>query len=227
MNRRTVLKLAELSLFVFPKVVKLEEYSPLEDYCKIEELDLINIKKDVYITIDDGPRKDFNSIFDKLKENDKFTFFMLGCLLNTEKGYYSACKTLEKGHTIGNHSYNHPSFSSINIDKAKSEIERTHNFITKIYSDVGVKPEFVFRFPYGDPGFQVIKKQERIIHTGSPTKKEEINNFLNSLGYKSYFWDVDTEDWRYYAHSRSLNSVLNRIKNTKNNDVVLMHEFPI
>lgn len=183
---------------------------------------LVKEKKSVYLTIDDGPRKT-KSILNKLKNEDKVTFFMLGELLNDN--YLNACAVLERGHIIGNHSYSHPEFSKISIDRAKREIEMTHKLIEKIYNDTGIKNPKLFRFPYFDPGFYM-KKDSNIL-VGDPTKKKEISNFLKALGYKICECDIDTQDWRYYTRQRRLCDIIRDGENAKEGDVILVHELPI
>jgi len=60
---------------------------------------------------------------------------------------------IHKGYTIANHSYTHPHFSKISIEKAKDEISKTDELINEIYALANVERKHKwFRFPYGDKG---------------------------------------------------------------------------
>lgn len=214
MNRRDFLKVG-LSL----------PFSPLTNLDNYEEKLYFEAKKDIYLTIDDGPRQNLENILKNIMPEDRLTFFVLGCLLENKNGHLAACNLLEKGHALGNHSYSHPNFSFISLDEAKKEIEKTHILLSKIYKDVSVKEELLFRFPYGNPGFQVIKWNNNI--TGSPEKKQELNKFLKSLGYKIYYWDFDMEDWEYYKHKKTISDLLCEVEEFKENQIVMAHEIPV
>jgi len=177
--------------------------------------------KKIYVTIDDGPKNDMDVILEELGEK-KVTFFMIGELLDTNYGFNIACKTLELGHEIGNHSYSHPEFSKISVDKAKKEIERTGKIINNVYKSVGKKNPLLFRFPYGDSGYYFGKRG----FVGNRDKKKEIAEFLSELGYTTYYWTLDTEDWKYYR-GMSFDKIMRNLRKTKNNDIVLMHDLPI
>jgi len=148
-------------------------------------------KKRVYLTIDDCPRKNMADIIKILGEN-KATFFCVGEYIKQRTQV--VFEAIENGHQIGNHSYTHPSFSKLNLDKAKEEIDKTGSLIDSIYREVGVKNPRLFRFPYGDEGNQ--------------RTRELLNEFLFSEGYKSFRWDLDVEDYRFYStHSPTHNEV--------------------
>lgn len=179
-------------------------------------------KESVYLTIDDGPRRT-KSILNKLKDDDKATFFMIGKLLNSR--YLDACAVLENGHIIGNHSYSHPKFSEISTDRAKKEIETTHKLIEKIYEDTGIKNPKLFRFPYFDPGFYI--KRYSNVFAGDLAKKKEISNFLKELGYKVCNCNIDTKDWEYYTKQKNLGDIIRDGQNAKEDDIIVVHELPV
>ena len=185
----------------------------------------------VYLTIDDGPRKFMDGLLDNLRVEDKLTFFMVGELLNTKNGYRRACRALELGHVIGNHSYSHPSFSNISFDSTKREIEKTEKLIDLVYRDVGFVNPKLFRFPYGDPGhYYKFDKKIFIKECGDISKKKEISEFLKERGYVDFLWDLDTEDWRFYAKKdkkREMSEILDNCNSVSNLDIVLMHDLPI
>lgn len=167
-----------------------------------------------------------------LNGDHKVTFFFVGRNLKTKSGYLWACRALEEGHLIGNHSYTHPSFSRISLDRARREIEDTDILLSKVFMDVGFS-EFprLFRFPFGNPGFYLSSNGGLSKEIGNPAHKERIAKFLNELCYTSYMWDVDTEDWRYYAkresRKRDLSQIIDNCMKTRGNEIVLAHDLPI
>jgi len=167
-------------------------------------------KTDIYLTIDDGPRDSMKDILSSLGYNSS-TFFMIG--RNLEKNKEIAKNALEKGHLIGNHTYSHYKFSNLSMDMVKEEIEKTHSLIDEVYNDVSIENPKLFRFPYGDRGFKENKK--------------EISKFLEDLGYKTYFWNIDSEDWKYYRGRKSLDAILDEVDRVKDNEIILCHDLEI
>jgi peptidoglycan-N-acetylglucosamine deacetylase len=64
--------------------------------------------RDIYLTFDDGPTEGVTEkVLDRLKEYDaKATFFCLGKNVETNHALFSRIRS--EGHTVGNHSFNHP-----------------------------------------------------------------------------------------------------------------------
>lgn len=108
--------------------------------------------KIAYLTIDDGPTAETDSYVDFLdSENIKAIWFCLGILL--EKLPAQAVYAVRRGHVIGNHSWDHPHFSEIDLEKAREQIARTDRIIETIYTEAGTaRPARLFRFPYLDNG---------------------------------------------------------------------------
>ena len=191
-----------------------------------------NSKPIIYLTIDDCPRRAMPSILEKLGEDHQATFFCVGMYLKDETKFNLALEAINRGHSIGNHSYFHPNFNVKSIENAKREIERTHDLIEKLYNIAGKQNPKLFRFPYGNTGGR---------------KKKAIASILLELGYSNYDWlpptsytawqdtpaygwDILTNDcYHYIKGSRRVSeaSVLRRLDKTKDQDVVLLHDFPI
>jgi len=111
-----------------------------------------NMKKKIYLTIDDSPSSSFRVNLDYLiKHNIPAVFFCIGNLM--EAHWQDILYAIEQGYPIGNHSYTHPHFSDITLDAAKKEIEKTDLLIEKAYREAEVVDyDRLFRFPYGDKG---------------------------------------------------------------------------
>src|SRR5262245_50027868 len=108
--------------------------------------------KIAYLTIDDSPTKDFIPKLEYLiTKRIPAVWFCEGARL--EQYPDSVIIAIKAGYIIGNHSYSHPSFSTISLETAFAEIDRTHRIIEDLYARAGVKrPAKFFRFPYGDKG---------------------------------------------------------------------------
>lgn len=112
--------------------------------------------KKVALTFDDGPHPEHTlnllDTFDRYEA--KATFFMQGKRIE----YYMdvAKDVAERGHEIGNHSMNHPDFTTLFFGQIDFEVSRTNQLIMQA---TGLKPT-VFRPPYG-------------------STNEEINNFID------------------------------------------------
>jgi peptidoglycan/xylan/chitin deacetylase (PgdA/CDA1 family) len=131
----------------------------------------------VALTYDDGPSQDTAALLDVLKKyNVKATFFWLGSSI--EKYPEIAKRALAEGHTLANHSYNHPNLSEMPSDTWwTAQLAKTQ----QIYQSVlGIKPTLM-RPPYGFLlDSQVLALKER--------------------GMKAILWSVDTADW-FHTHS--------------------------
>ena len=61
-------------------------------------------------------------------------------------------------------------------------------------------------------------------------KKEKISGLLKMLGYTSYRWNVDSEDYRYYLDNDkriSLDRIMGNVKSAGDGDIVLVHDLSI
>lgn len=123
-------------------------------------------EKVLYLTFDDGPHPVATPFVLKQLENYKATasFFCLGKNVNAYPGIYA--DILEKGHTVGNHTYNH-----LNGWKVDNEV-----YVKNIEKASGVIRSGLFRPPYG----RITRKAGRI---------------LLSKGFEIIMWDVLSGDF--------------------------------
>ena len=79
-------------------------------------------EKIIYLTFDEGYENGYTAqILDTLKEkNVKATFFITGPYLNKEEELVR--RMVEEGHTVGNHTINHPSMPDCDDEKLEKEI---------------------------------------------------------------------------------------------------------
>jgi len=96
-------------------------------------------EKILYLTFDDGPIPGVtDKVLDTLKNyNAKATFFCLGKNVEQHRSLFE--RVIEEGHTVGNHSYNHPDgWKTPLITYAKNALQTDKIFKAKL-----------FRPPYG------------------------------------------------------------------------------
>ena len=131
--------------------------------------------KDIYLTIDDCPTADFRNKVDFLSAKGiPAILFCVGCQM--EERPDDIVYAIKKGFIIGNHSYDHPKFSTIPLEMGDAQITRTDRIIEVLYKQAGTKrPIKVFRFPHGDRGTEATR-------TG-------FQSVLRKVGYKQPVFD--------------------------------------
>ena len=104
------------------------------------------------LTIDDVPSLNTPAIVDYLNCHG-ITAIMFAEGNRVRQYYDNAIYALQHGMILGNHSYHHPSFSSITPKQCIEEIEACETVLNQLYRDAGVERKYrPFRFPYGDKG---------------------------------------------------------------------------
>ncbi len=125
------------------------------------------------MTFDDGPNPETTPlVLDVLKAHKiQATFFVEG--QNVRGHELILERMLREGHRIGNHSYTHPNFESLNFDQQKKQIDKTTAVIGPYFD-----PRSYFRFPYGNATC-------------------DSYDYLSSKQYRVVGWHIDTCDWAY------------------------------
>jgi peptidoglycan/xylan/chitin deacetylase (PgdA/CDA1 family) len=103
-------------------------------------------RKEIALTFDDGPSRDTAALLDLLKkENVKATFFWQGSQI--EKFPELARRAYAEGHTLANHSYNHPRLIPLEDGNQwwTQQIEKTQAIFQNV---LGFQPSMM-RPPYG------------------------------------------------------------------------------
>ena len=128
-------------------------------------------EKNLYLTFDEGYENGYTgAILDTLKEKGvKAVFFVT----------YDYCvsspdlveRMIAEGHTVGNHSYTHPSFPSCSEEKVVEEVMTLHDYVKENF-DYEMK---LFRFPMGEFSERTLLQ-------------------LENLGYTSVFWSFAYQD---------------------------------
>jgi peptidoglycan/xylan/chitin deacetylase (PgdA/CDA1 family) len=148
------------------------------------------------LTFDDGPGDQTAAVLDVLGEHGwRATFFLVGSQVSP--GADLVRRILAEGHTVGNHSWDHPRLSELDPAEIAGQLRRTTEAIESV---AGVRPE-VFRPPYGD-------------------RDERVDRIAAELGMRTVLWDVDPEDW-----SRpGVGVIAAAIRGAGPADVVLLHD---
>jgi len=157
-----------------------------------------NPGKTVNLTYDDGPNPATTGRLLTLleKEGIKATFFFIG--QNIKKHPQLVLQVFENGHTVGNHTMNHPFMPGLSRARMAVEIDETNSLIEAI---IGEKPT-LFRPPYGildGRGAQLLEKRRM-----SPV-----------------YWGAVTQDWRNIGSEAVVTHIMRRLPVAP---LIVMHE---
>ena len=152
----TVTEYFSLGEFCFARMI--EELKKAERYIFVE-----------YFIVEEGEM--WNAILDILKEkNVKAVFFVTGhyCKTNPEL----VQRMIDEGHIVGNHSMNHPNFTTITPEEMYEEVKELHDYVQENFDYT----MFLFRYPEG-----VFSEQSLAV--------------LQDAGYQTSFWSYAYNDW--------------------------------
>ena len=153
-------------------------------------------KGKVAITFDDGPHPSYTEqLLDGLKERGVKATFFV-------TGEHASIhpdiikRIEEEGHLIGNHTYKHTQLQSGNREDFKRELVKTNEIIKEITGEDTI----YVRPPYG---------------SWDKSLEKELNMF-------PVLWTVDPLDWC----SDNVSCIVhNTVSKTKENDIILMHDY--
>ena len=160
----------------------------------------------VYLTFDDGPKKDTPELLELLEELDvPATFFLVGLSVRAFPDY--ARMIVEAGHAVGAHSMSH---SYKRLKSGNSYIAKDMERFTELMRET-VGEDFstdLYRFPGGSSSY-------------SPRAKE----FVRDQGYAWFDWNAMTGDAQYTFKSDAemLDYTLRQVQG-KDVIILLMHE---
>jgi peptidoglycan/xylan/chitin deacetylase (PgdA/CDA1 family) len=134
-------------------------------------------EREVWLTIDDGPTGDTPAVLDLFdRYGVKATFFVKGALAEEHPDFIR--EIVRRGHTIGNHSYSHPSgtFWCLPPGSIAAQIERCNLVLAGI---LGERP-ILFRAPVGTKNPSVHPVLQR--------------NGMTLVGWNARAFDTKTND---------------------------------
>ena len=142
--------------------------------------------KNAYLTVDDGPSKDFIPKVDFLyTKKIPVIWFCEG--RNIKERMEHAVYAIKKSQIIGNHAWDHTAFSDLSLEKCFEQIKETDSIIENAYIKAETKrPVKYFRFPYGDKGGHKNLKDYKsniLYNKEGESKKQKIQKYLLDLGY--------------------------------------------
>ena len=154
----------------------------------------------VYLTFDDGPHPMYTPmILDLLERRGaQATFFPLGRRLEERWGTHQIQDLLNRGHALGNHSWNHPRLLEMTRVDMGYELDQA----SAVLEDrAGYRPR-CFRAPYGEADSTVLEIGE-------------------GMGMEHVAWDADPQEWRSPTVKEALDHIRARLHD---GSVVLMHD---
>ncbi|MCS7233344.1 MAG: polysaccharide deacetylase family protein [Synergistetes bacterium] len=157
-------------------------------------------EKEIFLTFDDGPISPYTTEIAKMleKEGAKGTFFLVGKKVTI---HGDIVKELNKrGHTIGNHTFNHNRFSEESLEESLEDLLKAEVVLAE---KIGY-----FTRIYRPPGGRIPKSKERI---------------FEDLGFKAVFWDVNTRD---FEGRSSFYIIFKTLLISWDRSIILMHSCP-
>src|SRR5258705_7498231 len=149
--------------------------------------------REVVLTFDDGPLPPYTTrILETLaSECVKATFFMVGRMV---RGYPQVARRVyDEGHTIANHSQNHPfTFHKMSVDQASKEIE---DGFASLYTALG-DPKAVAPF-FRIPGL---------------LRQNSVEQYLAAHNYMTWSVDLVADDWTHINNREVARRAINRLE---------------
>lgn len=163
--------------------------------------------KVVLLTFDDAPKGEVTyRILDTLDKYDaKAIFFVTGYYAEKNKNLIK--EIYDRGHIIGNHTWNHPNLNNINnLEDTKEEITKLNDLI---YEIIGEYPQY-FRPPHG-----AISKNDY-------AKQILVDNNMQSMN-----WSLGSRDWEIVNPERYQDLIKEVTNNAFSGANILMHDIEI
>lgn len=164
--------------------------------------------KQVVLTFDDGPEPTNTvSVLNTLNDfGAKAHFFQLGMRVQADPKLTQ--RVAAEGHSIGNHSWDHPNFRKISFEEGLRQIKATHSLL---HSILGAIDPF-FRFPFGN-------------------NTAQLDQVLYQNQMADFKWSIDSNDWRMVNADKSIRTNLQVIEdvmaqlNQRGRGLILMHDI--
>ena len=167
-------------------------------------------KPNVYMTFDDGPSSNTDTILDTLAANNiRATFFCIAQKGEANEKRYQ--RIVNEGHTIGMHSYTHE-YGTVyaSLESFEQDVTQISDYIFQM---TGVRPKY-YRFPGGSS------------NTVSKVPMKECIRYLNQSGLTYFDWNAQNDDatGKSYTASQLVEHAMKNVKTAGDNVVLLMHD---
>lgn len=154
----------------------------------------------IYLTFDEGYENGYTaSILDTLKEKNTPAVFFITYSYATANPELVQ-RMIDEGHIVGNHSYKHPCFPDISLERAQEEVMFLHNYIKETFN----YEMTLFRFPEG-------------------AFSEQMLGLLQQLNYRCVFWSFAYKDWDVNAQIGASAAYEKVTANAHDGAVFLLH----
>jgi peptidoglycan/xylan/chitin deacetylase (PgdA/CDA1 family) len=170
----------------------------------------------VYLTFDDGPQASATSAVMSLLEQYgiRGTFFVEGRNVAARPGVAASIRN--RGHGIGNHTYDHPDLRTLTNTQIQTQLRSTQDAIANAtggYRPRCMRPPYGYVDPNSGPAVTPMNTQVRSV--------------INAEQLAITMWTHDTNDWRTSTTTvAQIVSVLNALPSRAGNvSNVLMHDF--
>lgn len=160
----------------------------------------------IALTFDDGVTKNYPLVLNVLATyNIKATFFVIGATLKNPYNLLLLKQTHDRGHVIGNHTWDHKALTALTDKQIETEVLNTQNGINLITS----RSNLYFRPPFG--------KINQLVY-----------DRLIGMGYTVVLWNSDIDDWNIRIHRDKLwafyQKHISEADPTKQSFIILQHD---
>ena len=174
------------------------------------------------LVVDDGPSEATRLLLSRLEEaGHRAVLFVLGCNIAGREDVLA--DAVRRGFALGNHSFRHPYFSTIDLEDARAEIARTDALIDDVYTRAGMpRPGKWFRFPYLDIGGSRAPEFQRLLHELGFERPRRIARWLRMEDPHRLDWPttVFTRDYKLPGET----AIRKSLETIRPGDVVEFHD---
>jgi peptidoglycan/xylan/chitin deacetylase (PgdA/CDA1 family) len=168
-----------------------------------------NYGRQVALTFDDGPDPNVTpAVLDVLRDHElKATFFVVG--RRVARNPETVRRIVREGHSLGNHTYNHPNMADLGAGQMRNEMQSTQEAVDRAlgYS----YPMTLMRPPYGAP------------YLSDQHMRPLFQSVMRERRAYPVMWTVDSRDWELEGQAYSIAENVHA-GTSKEGGVILLHD---